>query len=115
MPSAGLPLDVSSTSPTSPQSATSAATSNIPAVPTSRLLIQESDVVIDRTKKLGSGGFGVVYEGRLRGNTRVAIKTLRGEIDDRSMDMFIKEVQNWAGLVQRNGEFEGTRLGKGDC
>lgn len=68
----------------------------------SKLLIKESDVEIDREKKLGEGGFGVVYVGTLRGKLKVAVKTLKGGLDGRTMNAFVKEVANWEGLVQRN-------------
>lgn len=81
-------------SPLSPQ------TPNVP----SKLLINESDIVIDRSRKLGEGGFGIVYVGTLRGTMQVAVKTIRGELDQKTMQNFVKEVQNWEGLVQRNGK-----------
>ncbi|KAI9015408.1 kinase-like domain-containing protein [Hyaloraphidium curvatum] len=65
-------------------------------------MISENDVVIDRTRKLGEGGFGVVYVGMLRGSMPVAVKTIKGDIDLKTMNAFLKEVMNWEGLVQRN-------------
>jgi hypothetical protein len=70
---------------------------------TSKLLIQASDVVVDRSRKLGEGGFGIVYVGTLRGSMTVAVKTIRGDIDAGTLATFMKEVKNWEGLVQRNG------------
>jgi hypothetical protein len=70
---------------------------------TSKLLIQASDVVVDRSQKLGEGGFGIVYVGTLRGSMTVAVKTIRGDIDAGTLATFMKEVKNWEGLVQRNG------------
>ncbi|KAI9022654.1 kinase-like domain-containing protein [Hyaloraphidium curvatum] len=68
----------------------------------SKLLVSEHEVEIDRTRKLGEGGFGIVYVGKLRGTTTVAVKTIKGELDDRTMARFAKEVATWEGLVQRN-------------
>lgn len=68
----------------------------------SKLLVSPSDIVIHRDQKLGEGGFGIVYVGTLRGTVRVAVKTFRGEMDDRTRAAFVKEVQTWEGLVQRN-------------
>ncbi|KAI9004337.1 hypothetical protein DFJ74DRAFT_713080 [Hyaloraphidium curvatum] len=90
------PADSAAGSPTSPLSPSSFGFS------LTKLLVSESDVVIDRTKRLGEGGFGVVYVGLLRGHMRVAVKTIKGELDDKMMNAFVKEVQNWEGLVQRN-------------
>ncbi|KAI9021838.1 kinase-like domain-containing protein [Hyaloraphidium curvatum] len=68
----------------------------------SKLLISKDDISIDRNQRLGEGGFGVVYVGTLRGSTKVAVKTIKGDLDDRTMAAFVKEVANWEGLVQRN-------------
>ncbi|KAI9027826.1 kinase-like domain-containing protein, partial [Hyaloraphidium curvatum] len=56
----------------------------------------------DRNQRLGEGGFGVVYAGILRGSNAVAVKTIKGDLDEKTMLAFIKEVVNWEGLVQRN-------------
>jgi len=68
-----------------------------------RLLINASDVVVDTTRKLGEGGFGVVHVGVLRGSNTVAVKTMKGDVDSKTMQAFVREVANWEGLVQRNG------------
>jgi len=80
------------------------ATANPPT--TSKLLVDASEIVIDRTRRLGEGGFGVVYEGTFRGSIKVAVKTLKGDLDQRTINAFLKEVGNWEGLVQRNGACE---------
>ncbi|KAI8999868.1 kinase-like domain-containing protein, partial [Hyaloraphidium curvatum] len=69
--------------------------------PSSKLLVSATDIVIDSSQKLGEGSFGVVYVGTLRG-TRVAVKTLKGDLDEHTLKAFAKEVTNWEGLVQRN-------------
>ncbi|KAI9029325.1 kinase-like domain-containing protein [Hyaloraphidium curvatum] len=68
----------------------------------SKLLVSKDDIAIDREKRLGEGGFGVVYVGTLRGSTKVAVKTIKGDLDEKAMAAFVKEVANWEGLVQRN-------------
>lgn len=68
----------------------------------SKLLIDASEIVVDRTQRLGEGGFGVVYVGMLRGSTPVAVKTIKGDLDEKTMRAFAKEVVTWEGLVQRN-------------
>ncbi|KAI9032135.1 hypothetical protein DFJ74DRAFT_324043 [Hyaloraphidium curvatum] len=68
----------------------------------SKLLIHAEDVAIDRSQRLGEGGFGVVYVGTLRGSNKVAVKTIKGDLDEKTMTAFVKEVANWEGLVQRN-------------
>lgn len=68
----------------------------------SKLFVPASDVVIHTNRKLGEGGFGIVYVGTLRGTVEVAVKTFRGEMDDKTRAAFVREVQTWEGLVQRN-------------
>ncbi len=58
---------------------------------------------MDTTRKLGEGGFGVVHVGLLRGANTVAVKTMKGDVDAKTMQAFVREVANWEGLVQRNG------------
>lgn len=87
-----------------------------------RLRVTEADISIDYNRKLGEGGFGVVYEGILKGATRVAVKvscglgrcmiaryltdvylqTIKGEVSPKTMSVFLKEVSVWNGLNQRN-------------
>lgn len=69
----------------------------------SKLLISESDVQIDESRKIGGGGFGEVYMGTLRNATRVAVKKVRGTLDTSAVQGFIREAQVWEGLGQRNG------------
>lgn len=95
----GSPLVPSATLPNS-RGPTPVSAGSAPAQ--SKLLLSASDVVIDRNQKLGEGGFGVVYVGKLRGSVNVAVKVLRGEMDERTRAAFAKEVQTWEGLVQRN-------------
>lgn len=66
-----------------------------------KLLITESEVTIDRSRKLGEGGFGTVHLGLLRGSLPVAVKTLHS-LDPAARVAFAREVQTWQGLVQRN-------------
>ncbi|KAI9004965.1 kinase-like domain-containing protein, partial [Hyaloraphidium curvatum] len=67
----------------------------------SKLLVPASDIEIDHSKSLGQGTFGAVYQGRLRGSVRVAVKTLK-DTDAAAAAAFAREVRNWEGLVQRN-------------
>lgn len=86
----------------SPQMSRGSASSS-PLSPTlSKLLVQASEVVVDRDQRIGEGGFGVVYVGKLRGSTKVAVKQIKGDIDDKTMQAFVREVATWEGLVQRN-------------
>jgi hypothetical protein len=93
--------------PTAKATSTGSSTSQPPATPptTSKLHIDASEIVIDRNRRIGEGGFGVVYEGTFKGSIKVAVKTIKGDLDPRTMNAFLKEVGNWEGLVQRNGGF----------
>jgi len=66
-----------------------------------KLQISASDIEIDTSNPIGEGAFGTVYTGRLRGQVRVAVKTLKG-VDPKAMAIFAREVENWSGVVQRN-------------
>ncbi|KAI9015399.1 kinase-like domain-containing protein [Hyaloraphidium curvatum] len=66
-----------------------------PVAKASRLLVPASDITYDSKQKLGEGTFGIVYVGTLRGSTKVAVKTIKGEVDDATMRAFDKEVANW--------------------
>jgi hypothetical protein len=69
---------------------------------TSKLLISSDEVSVDTNQILGEGGFGTVYVGLLRGSTKVAVKKIKG-LDEAGLRGFAREVQQWEGLVQRNG------------
>lgn len=71
----------------------------------SKFLVSESDLVLDRSKVLGEGSFGTVYEGVLRGSTRVAVKCVKSGFNQRAAKSFIREVKNWEGIVQKNSKF----------
>lgn len=91
------------TSGTSSSLGTTTAAMTIASSPMlSKLLVKSSDVAIDRDQRIGEGGFGVVYVGKLRGSTKCAVKQIKGDIDERTMQAFVQEVQTWEGLVQRN-------------
>jgi serine/threonine protein kinase len=64
--------------------------------------IDASEVVIDESKKLGVGGFGVVYEGVLWGANEVAVKVIKGSIDEKTIREFRKEIGIWGFLQHRN-------------
>ncbi|KAI9004497.1 kinase-like domain-containing protein [Hyaloraphidium curvatum] len=69
----------------------------------SRLQVSASDVFVDKSRKIGEGSYGVVYEGMLFGVSRVAVKVLKtSDIDHAAIKAFRKEVATWEGLVQRN-------------
>jgi archaellum component FlaC len=70
-----------------------------------RLRIAAADIEVNYERKLGEGGFGIVYEGLLKGATKVAIKTIKGDVSARTAAVFLKEVAVWNGLNQRNGEY----------
>ncbi|KAI9003457.1 kinase-like domain-containing protein, partial [Hyaloraphidium curvatum] len=61
-----------------------------------------SDIQVDESRKLGEGGFGTVHVGLLRGSVPVAVKRIKGGMDESTLRSFRKEVQAWTGLVQRN-------------
>jgi len=67
-----------------------------------------------KNKTLGNGGFGVVYEGRLRKHQRVAVKMLKTN-DDKTRESFRKEIAVWDGLAQRNSMCSVTPAWASDC
>ncbi|KAI9014071.1 kinase-like domain-containing protein [Hyaloraphidium curvatum] len=76
--------------------------SPLTAVAGSKFVVRAEDVIVDKSKILGKGNFGVVYEGVLRGSVKVAVKVARREFDVDAARAFAKEIKNWEGLAQRN-------------
>ncbi|KAI9008713.1 kinase-like domain-containing protein [Hyaloraphidium curvatum] len=68
----------------------------------SKLRITSSEVFYDELLVLGEGGFGKVYRGVLRGATAVAVKTIKGTVEPKTVRMFLSEISVWEGLTQRN-------------
>ncbi|KAI9029124.1 kinase-like domain-containing protein [Hyaloraphidium curvatum] len=70
----------------------------------SKLRIAKDEVAYSTEKAsiLGQGSFGTVYRGVLRGATRVAVKTVKGDVTPETVQMFLKEIAVWDGLNQRN-------------
>lgn len=107
--SAGSPIRAPSDLPKPPcslgvveQPTMALATITLPTI-TSKILVQENEVTVDRENKLGEGQLGPVYTGVLRGSTKVAVKVIKKELNQRALNAFAKEVQQFEGLVQRNG------------
>jgi tRNA A-37 threonylcarbamoyl transferase component Bud32 len=68
-----------------------------------KLRVDVRDVDYDDSTRIGYGGFGAVFKGRLKKDTRVAIKSLYGSNDARSIATFRREIAVWAGFpAQRN-------------
>ncbi|KAI9002190.1 ankyrin repeat-containing domain protein [Hyaloraphidium curvatum] len=72
------------------------------ASPNRKKRIAAGDVKYDEADFLGAGGFGKVYRGVLRGATAVAVKTIKGAVEPRTIKMFLKEIEVWESLDQRN-------------
>ncbi|KAI9010232.1 kinase-like domain-containing protein [Hyaloraphidium curvatum] len=68
----------------------------------SKLLVEPNQVSYTKQSVLGQGSFGTVYRGMLRGSTKVAIKTIKGDVTPRLVKMFEDEIATWEGLNQRN-------------
>ncbi|KAI9029532.1 kinase-like domain-containing protein [Hyaloraphidium curvatum] len=66
------------------------------------LRIEASKVVYDETQKLGAGGFGVVYQGVLFDFNEVAVKVIKGNVDERTRADFKKEVRIWQKLRHKH-------------
>ncbi|KAI9024168.1 kinase-like domain-containing protein [Hyaloraphidium curvatum] len=66
------------------------------------LRIEAYDVVYDESQKLGAGGFGVVYRGVLFKSNKVAVKVIKGNVDERTRADFKKEVRMWQKLRHRH-------------
>ncbi|KAI0073086.1 kinase-like protein [Panus rudis PR-1116 ss-1] len=62
-------------------------------------VITSLDVVIRYDKKLGSGGFGTVYQGHWNGRTRVAVKVLDRTVPESAM---WNEIDTWKSLQHPN-------------
>ncbi|KAI9029115.1 kinase-like domain-containing protein [Hyaloraphidium curvatum] len=99
-----LVVAAAASSPTPARSATDPTSTSSPPQPphVSKLLVPASEITVLRDKKIGEGSFGVVHQGLLRGTIPVAVKSLKGEADDKVMQAFFREVGTWEGLVQRN-------------
>lgn len=66
------------------------------------LRVLATDVVIDQSRKLGSGGFGIVHAGTLWHDNPVAIKLIRPPISAETIATFKKELAIWAQLRHPN-------------
>ncbi|KAI9029127.1 kinase-like domain-containing protein [Hyaloraphidium curvatum] len=84
--------------------ASSASTKSDHSAFLSKLRIAKDEVAYSTEKAsiLGEGSFGTVYRGVLRGATRVAVKTIKGDVTPETVQMFLKEIAVWDGLNQRN-------------
>lgn len=72
--------------------------------PTSRLVVDATDIEINYSiPPLGEGGFGIVHVGLFKKATPVAVKKIRGQLDEKTIRMFENEINAWEGLVQKNG------------
>lgn len=74
-----------------------------------KLRASPGDIEINYARQIGEGGFGVVFEGVLKGATRVAVKMIKGGVNPRTAQVFSKEVTVWNGLNQRNGELSSLK------
>lgn len=64
----------------------------------------------DPDARLGKGSFGEVFRGFLRGTTPVAVKRITGEVDEKLLNEFRKELSAWLGSNHDNGGLRGLRL-----
>ncbi|KAI9011763.1 hypothetical protein DFJ74DRAFT_684590 [Hyaloraphidium curvatum] len=71
-------------------------------VTVNKMRISRADVTYTEADRLGEGGFGTVYRGLLHDTTIVAIKTIKGIVDQRAIKLFLQEISIWGGLTQRN-------------
>lgn len=97
--------------PSPPQISTASSNITSPSTPEEAALAQikisAGDVEIDKSRRLGAGGFGEVYEGVLWGYNEVAVKVIKGSVDEKTKAAFKKEIVMWNTLRHRNGNFMG--------
>ncbi|KAI9002209.1 kinase-like domain-containing protein [Hyaloraphidium curvatum] len=67
-----------------------------------RLRIDPKDLNIDYGAKLGDGGFGEVFAGKLFITTPVAVKIMRARVDDATLRAFEREVTTWESMIHPN-------------
>ncbi|KAI9024844.1 kinase-like domain-containing protein [Hyaloraphidium curvatum] len=68
----------------------------------SKIRIFAKDVQVDKGRKLGEGGFGIVYAGTIYETTRVAIKVIKAHDDFKVRRAFERELSTWEGLIHPN-------------
>jgi tRNA A-37 threonylcarbamoyl transferase component Bud32 len=65
-------------------------------------IISPIDVQIDEDQKIGEGSFGVVYLGRYKGSTPVAVKRINGRHDERALVDMRREAATLSGISHTN-------------